>query len=105
MTHWKVDPAAVRGVLAAAEEDRSGYEEVLRAVAEATGAGVAAGVGPSTAAALHAIATDPFGLDVDAAKEQVGTAIDATREALDAYEQGDAAMAGETTAASRVVPR
>lgn len=105
MTYWKVDPAAVGQVLARAEQERSGYEDATRAVEEATGAGIAAAVGPRTAAALRALASDPFGLDIEAASRQVETAIGAVRSALATYEQGDDTMARDIAGAAQVVPR
>ena len=93
MTFWRVDPAAVRSVLATTKGDADGFEDVKAKVAVATGGAIAAAPGTQTAAALAKIANDPFGLDVEAASEHVTALVTAVGRALADFDEGDEQMA------------
>ena len=94
MTSWQIEPGQARAIIAPAETDAAGIETATRTLESAVGQAIAAvRGGTQSAAALADLAIDPIGVDVLAAKQQISTAIAATRSAITAYEHGDEEMA------------
>jgi len=94
MTNWQIEPGQVRAIITQAETDAAGIETATRTLESAIGQAIAAvRGGTQSAAALADLAIDPIGVDLLAAKQQISTAIAATRAAISAYEHGDVEMA------------
>lgn len=94
---WRVDPAAARRVLSQAASETADFSKLETALAQAISSASAAtnGKATATAAALAKIGSDPFEIDLATVQKHVSTAISSTREAVTAYDQGDAQMAAE----------
>ncbi|OEI70188.1 DUF6507 family protein [Curtobacterium sp. ER1/6] len=94
MTSWQIEPGQARAILAQAETDAASIGTATRTLETVTDQAISAvRGGTQSAAALAGLAVDPIGVDILAAKQQVSTAIAATRAAITAYEHGDQEMA------------
>jgi hypothetical protein len=94
MTSWQIEPGQARAIITQAESDAEGIATATRTMESAIGQAIGAvRGGTQSAAALADLAIDPLGVDILAAKQQVSTAIAATRSAIAAYERGDEEMA------------
>jgi hypothetical protein len=97
MDGWRLDADRARAVLTKAESDAEGIAKATTTMETAIGHATAAvGTGSQAAAALADLSTDPLGIDLLAVKNQVATAISATRSSISDYEQGDEQMATDT---------
>lgn len=92
---WRIDPGSARGAIdkaeGAAEEFPTLETDLVSALSDALAA--LGGHGPSTATKLASIQSNPFEIDLLAAKQHIEKAISATRRAVGAYEAGDEQMA------------
>ena len=101
MDGWRLAPALARAIITKAETDAEGIAKATTMMETAIGhASAAVGTGSQAAAALADLSIDPLGIDLQAVKNQVATAISATRSSISDYEQGDEQMA--TDAAKHV---
>ncbi|MBT1679782.1 DUF6507 family protein [Curtobacterium aurantiacum] len=92
---WRIDPAAARTAISAAETEADGWSdlEVSLTTALSDAFSALSAHGPKTAAALGKVRTNPFEIDLLAARQHVQRAVQGTRDAIAAYERGDEAMA------------
>jgi hypothetical protein len=94
---WRIDEGAVRRVLADAQRDADELSELEVSLTQALSSAKTAvsGKATATAGALDTLLTDPFEIDLASMEQHVGTAISATRKAVDAYVAGDEHMAAQ----------
>lgn len=88
---WRIDPGSARGAIDKAEGAAEEFPTLVSALSDALAA--LGGHGPSTATKLASIQSNPFEIDLLAAKQHIEKAISATRRAIGAYEAGDEQMA------------
>lgn len=92
---WRIDPGPARGAIDKAEGETQEFPTLETDLVSALSDALAAlgGHGPSTAAKLASIQSNPFEIDLLAAQQHIEQAISATRQAISAYEAGDEQMA------------
>jgi hypothetical protein len=92
---WRIDPGPARGAIDKAEGETQEFPTLETDLVSALSDALAAlgGHGPSTAAKLQSIQSNPFEIDLLAAQKHIEQAISATRQAIGAYEAGDEQMA------------
>lgn len=102
MATWDIETGVVRGALGVAAGASGGYVDQAGALQDAAGAVASALARSSTVAGEVArFVGQVAAADLGEAAQRTVTAIEATGEALLAYEQGDLAMAGHSQGALR----
>ena len=92
---WRIDPGPARGAIDKAAAEAEQFPDLEADLVSALSDALAAlrGHGPSTAAKLASIQSNPFEIDLRAAQQHIEQAVAATRQAISAYEAGDEEMA------------
>jgi len=93
---WSIDVAAARGVLTNVENQLVDFDSAATDIANAVAEASVAAKGGATAAALVKLGTDPLTADVLTTQAHITNALNQTRIAITAYDDGDYQMALET---------